>query len=929
MNVRHIIQVCIFFCLFLAYFAFAANTGKIAGKVIDKDTKEPLIGANVFIKDTRLGAISDIEGRYVILQVEPGKYEVIVHLIGYKRMIIKDVYVRTDLTTKLDFQLETEVLKGQTVEIIYERPAVQKDVTSTRRSIGAEEIAETPGVKDLADIIRSESGLMINDVPEILEMEDGYAIDVRDPSLKSMNIRGSRGGDALVLIDGVPASHPLYGGYDVINLNVEDIKNVEIITGAFSAEYGQTQSAVINITTKSGGSKLKGAINWRTDELGLFGDSYNENRLSLSLNGPELLTSKLLPILGLKLPGRIFFWATATLDVSNTAYNNNRNRDPLLEFKLPGGKQWILLDERQDNKGNINFKLDYKISDLLKTTLTYRNSWTRWTNFEWLWKHYPDHSSKFSRDNEQLSLTVNHTISPRTFYNVNLGYTVVDYTKAFRGKTPDDFWVITEDTMYSSINPPTRDPLTGFYDASGYESDWVKEYNQLYSLKFDFTSQVHPVHLLQSGFYLDYKNLSNKDIYNGGVSLSPYGQFIYEGGDEVLPPQGPYKEYGSTRWVIDGKTYSGSAYITDKYELEGLIINAGLRADWFMPGYPTNEPGWKEQWEKTTGLKANWKKIRYQIDPRFGVSFPVSLNTVLYFSYGHFNKLPGLDSYLRDPYSGTFVGNPHLDYTKTVKYEFGFTHQFYKNWAIDIKNYNQETSGEVGTTRLKGEYGIPLQMFDNKGYSRSRGLEFELRKQTSHYFGGRVTYTVLWASGYSSSAFDDYRRSLTDMPNPIRERRLNWDVRHQVVFRGNITVDKGKHPTILGLKLPDDWLVSVISQFYSGRPYTPGTNSAIDQQILYNTKTGPLFSRTDVKFEKNINFKNIRFTLGLHADNIFNEYNTYVDRGFNEWYGKPFTYGQVVEDTDQLYNYYDMYVLLKPNRFGEGRRVTLVAEISW
>lgn len=929
MRLINIIKICCVFLLLSPYLTFAGNTGKIAGKVIDKSTKEPLIGANVFIKGTSLGAACDTEGRYVILQVPPGKYEVVASYMGYKMTTIKEVYVRADLTTKLNFELETEVIQGQTVEVVYERPMVQKDITSTRRSIGAEEIAETPGIRDVSDIIRTESGLVFDDVPEVLEMEEGYQIDVRDPSLKSINIRGSRGGDALILIDGVPASHPMYGGFDVINLNVEDIKNVEIITGAFSAEYGQTQSAVINITTKSGGAKLKGAINLRTDEVGLFGDSYGDRRLSFSLNGPELLTRKLLPKLGIKIPGKLNFWATATLDITNSPYDNQRQRDPLLELNLPGGKNWLLLYERQDNKGNINFKLDYKINNQFNTTLTYRNSWTRWTNYQWLWKNYPNHTSKFSRDNEQFSLKVNHTISANTFYNVNLGYMAVDYTKAFRGRTPDDFWIITPDTMYSSINPPTRDPLTGFFDETGYESDWVKEYNQLYSLKFDFTSQVHPVHLLKTGFYLDYKNLSNKDIFNGGVELSPYGKFIYQEGDEFPPPPGPYKEYGSTRWVIDGRTYSGSAYITDKYELEGLIINAGIRADWFVPGSPTNDPEWKKQWEATTGLKADWKKIHYQIDPRFGVSFPININTVLYFSYGHFNKLPGLDSYLRDPYSGTFIGNPHLDYIKTVKYEFGFTHQFFKDWAIDIKNYNKETSGEVGTTTLRGQYGLPLHMYDNKGYSRARGLELELRKQTTNYFGGRLTYTVLWASGYSSSAFDDYRRSITDMPNPIRERPLNWDVRHQVVFRGNITVGKGKYPKIFGLRLPDNWIISVISQFYSGRPYTPGTHSSIDGQLLYNTERGPLFSRTDLKFEKKFKISNFDLLVGLHADNIFNEYNTYVNRGFNQWYGKPYTYGQVIQDTNILYDYYDMYVRLKPDRFGEGRRITLVAEIAW
>jgi outer membrane receptor protein involved in Fe transport len=363
-----------------------------------------------------------------------------------------------------------------------------------------------------------------------------------------------------------------------------------------------------------------------------------------------------------------------------------------------------------------------------------------------------------------------------------------------------------------------------------------------------------------------------------------------------------------------------------------LIINAGIRGDWFIPSEPTNSKAWKESWEQATGLKADWPGIQYQIDPRFGISFPISVKTVLYFSYGHFNKLPQIDQYITDPYSGSgqnFTGNPHLDFIKTVKYEFGFTNQFAQNWAIDIKNFIKETSGEIGTTQIMAQYGLPLYLYDNKGYSRARGLEFELRKQQSNYYGGRLTYTLLWASGYSSSAFDDYKRSLTNLPNPIRESRRNWDLRHQIILRANLGAKKNQHPNLFGLKLPDDWTISLLTQIQSGQPYTPGTHNLIEEQKLSNTEVGPWHYRSDMKIEKNLTYENLKMIIGVDIDNIFNQYNIYVRRGFNVWAGEPYTYGQVIEDSREYWNYRQMYRQLQPDRFREGRHLEFVFQVAW
>jgi len=917
--------------LFSFSVVYAANTGKISGQVTDKETGEPLIGANVIVLETDLGAATDVSGRFNILQVPPGQYSLQVNYIGYRQVTIREVRVRPDLTTQVDINLPSEALQSEAVEIIAERKMVQQDITSTRRSITQEQITETPGIEDVSDIFRTQAGMVLDDTPEILEVGQGYQLEVRDPSLKSLNIRGSGGGDALILIDGVPASHPMYGGFDVMDLNVEDIQNVEIITGAFSAEYGNTQSAIINITTKSGGKKMRGSINYRNDVLGILGPSYGKHRVAASLSGPEPLTTGKLKSIGIDLPGEMSYFISSTLDITDTPYNNGRDRGPL--FVLPfttdsDGDEVMLLEENQSNKTNINIKLDYKLSPSFNTVLSYRNSWSSWTQFDWGWKYYPGNTSQYQRANQQYQFRINHSLSQKTFYNLTLGYTSVDYERNYYNKTPPDFWVITEDTTYSSIEPPTRNPLTRFYTDRGVEDAWINNYNQQYTFKLDFTSQALPSHLIKMGVEADYKELTNVNIFGGGYGFSEYGRFIYMSGEEYPAPPGPYKEFGTTRWVVNGYPNSGGAYITDKFERESLIINAGVRMDWFMPGAPTNKKSWIEQWKRATELKADWPTVHYQIDPRLGVSFPISTETVLFFSYGHFNKLAGIDNYIRDPYSGGFTGNPHLDFIKSVIYEFGFTHEFPGKWALDIKNYTRETAGQIGTTNLQVEYGLPVYLHDNKGYSRARGLEFEVRKQGDRYFNGNVTYTLQWASGYSSSAFADYRRSLNNLPNPIRERRLDWDVRHQVIFNGSFRVGKNQHPSLFGLRLPPNWSGSVLTTFSSGRPYTPGTYDPVLARKLHNTKTKPPTFRTDIRIEKGFALGGFNASVGLDIDNIFNNYNV-TSYGFNTWTGEPYKYGDTIQDSDKLYEYFDMNYLLRPDRFGEGRHTQLILEISW
>ncbi|MBD3373991.1 hypothetical protein GF406_03055 [candidate division KSB1 bacterium] len=124
---------------------WAGTTGKISGKVIDAETKEPLPGVNVFIENTTMGAATDVQGHYVILNVPPGKYILMARMMGYSPTRVQNVNVSIDLTTEINFELTTTVLAiDEAVTITAERPMVIKDQTATTAVVGAEDIQALP-----------------------------------------------------------------------------------------------------------------------------------------------------------------------------------------------------------------------------------------------------------------------------------------------------------------------------------------------------------------------------------------------------------------------------------------------------------------------------------------------------------------------------------------------------------------------------------------------------------------------------------------------------------------------------------------------------------------------------------------------------------------------------------------------------------------
>ena len=148
----------ILFYLFTLEILFAGTTGKISGKVVDENN-EPLIGCNIIVKGSSLGAATNLKGEYFIINVPPGTYNITASMIGYGAVTIEGTQVMVDLTAKANFFLKPESIEGEEITVTAEKPTVRLDQTSMSAVVSSEDIENLP-VTDVGDIIELQAGIV-------------------------------------------------------------------------------------------------------------------------------------------------------------------------------------------------------------------------------------------------------------------------------------------------------------------------------------------------------------------------------------------------------------------------------------------------------------------------------------------------------------------------------------------------------------------------------------------------------------------------------------------------------------------------------------------------------------------------------------------------------------------------------------------------
>lgn len=366
--------------LFFPFILFGGTTGKLVGNLTDADSGEPLIGANIFLTGTTLGAASNENGNYVILNIPPGTYEVRYSFIGYETVIVEDVRIIVDQTTTIDIRMRTGSLLLDEVVVTAESPLIQRDLTSTISVIRREDIESLP-VARFTDLLALQAGVV--------------------GSGSRLHIRGGRSNEVAFLIDGMLVKDPLLGGL-ATQINNDAIQEMSLLSGTFNAEYGNAMSGIVNIVTRDGLDQFHGRIEARSSEFGIERYSqFGQKRFNGNLSGPLLHSN-------------IRFFISGESD----------RRGSYLPFGY-------------DNSDSFFSKITLLSFSKARVSITNRGSKGERQGYSHRWKYIPDQYLRTRTDSWQSVFNLTHTLANNMFYDVRLSYFNQGYYSGIDKDTSD------------------------------------------------------------------------------------------------------------------------------------------------------------------------------------------------------------------------------------------------------------------------------------------------------------------------------------------------------------------------------------------------------------------------------------------------------------------------------------------------------------
>ncbi|MBL7095268.1 TonB-dependent receptor [candidate division KSB1 bacterium] len=807
---------------FLTQNADSGTRGKIAGVVIDATNGDPLPGVNIIIKGTTMGAATNIKGRYFILNVPAGVYSLTASMMGYKKVTYSNVRVSVDLTTTIEFKLSSEVLDlDQAVEIVAERPLVQKDVTSSQSYVSAEEIKKLP-VESVHDILQLQAGVTVG--------ADG-----------ATHIRGGRSSEILYMIDGIPVNDPFVGGMSNVYVAPNAVQEMVATSGTYNAEYGDAMSGVINIVTKDGTNKFHGRLSaysgdYVSDHTKIFNNIddfnfFNNKNVEMSLSGP---------VIGFG--DKLTFFSSARLENNDgylygyQKYTRIPVRDSLTNEIIPTGDN-SRVSMNPSDRVNAQLKLTYRFTDNLKLNLGGMMTTRDYKVYSHRYKYLPDQIYNRERESNRVHMEITHMLNNRTFHTLKLSRFYQQYFY-YLFKDPNDPRYYNPEASFSYVT-------SGFWN-NGYTGyGWEKRNSTILFGRWDITSQVTDVHMIKSGI-----EISSEQIYD-----------LYQGPNVLQNPNVTDRSKLFARNIMEFNPIKASAYVQDKIELKEMVVNLGLRFDYFAPDKQVVVDSHNPEF----GDKKDAKN-HYQFSPRLGIAHPIAETAYLYFSYAHFFQIPNYIYLYNNPefeiqHKSRLASD--LEPEKTVIYEVGYKHQLTSNLALNGTVFYKNISNLIAVEQYELGYGSSEYYFQyiNSDYGNVRGFTISLDQRMVNNVAAAIDYTYQIAEGNASDPNAVYSDITSNLPRlPEKEVvYLNWDQRHTLT--GNVLFGK-----------PGNWTVSLIGRYSSGYPYTPSDIKG-KRTAEENSERKPSQLTFDMHANKIIKIGKFDFNLFLKAYNLFDRLN--------------------------------------------------------
>ncbi len=892
---------------------FAGTTGKISGKITDSETGMPLPGANIIIDGTSIGTASNIDGNYSILNISPGSYTLKFSMVGFSDVFVKEVHVEIDLTTNVDVQLTTTSISSAEVIIVAERPVVARDVSNSQMNITGKSIESLP-VTTVEQVIALQAGVQQNS--------------------SGIIVRGGSANQTVFMVDGF-SQNDERANLPYTTVSLSSVKEIKVQTGGFNAEYGNLRSGLINVVTKEGSkTKYSATLNFRMapaapkhfgnsiyDPYSYFNRPYNDPNVMWegtnsgawdsymqrqypqfegwnSISESTLRNADEATHLTPAAAKQIYDWEHRRVgDIEKPDYNvdvgfggpvpfvssmlgdlrfyfSYFNTNEMFVFPLSRdaykedyGQIKFISNITTNLKltvngmyGEINSVSSYNWNPPTGSVLRSTAGVANLVNRENL--YMPGYYSPSDIYRTSVGAKLTHVFSAETFYEIKLQHKINRYnTFELPGRDTSKIFEVVPDYFVDEAPYGYWGESVSGIDGMSL-GGWMnlgrdKSVNSTTSLKFDYTSQVNQSNMVKAGFEIVYNNY---DINTGTFSPS------------------------MTTWtrsqIYELTPFRLSAYVQDKLEYEGFVMNVGLRADYSAPN-----SNWYQLTEYDQYLQAGYgtsieedvptEKIAAQLylSPRLGISHPITTNSKLYFNYGHFKSEPS-SSYrflLQRESNGMvkFIGNPNMEPEKTIAYELGFSQNISDMFLLNIAAYYKDITNQPGWIFYQNtNSSVSYRTSANNNYQDIRGFEVTLSKTRGNWFRGFINYTYdVRTSGYFGLTryYEDpikQRDYLTlnpyqSKPQPQPYARLNVEFLTPVNYGAEFG---GFHP--LG-----SWSFNVLADWRSGAYDTFNPNSL--PGIIDNVQWVDWFN-IDIRFSKTIVMESFNLQLYFDVANVLN-----------------------------------------------------------
>lgn len=218
----------------------SAQTGSVRGFVYDKETGEPMMLTNVMLENTQIGTTTDVNGYFVLSKIKTGNYSIKVTSLGYETYTAP-IKVEKNKVLALKIDLAPSATELQTIEIQGRQEVARTESQVSIEKITSKDIQQMPSIGGQADLAQ-----YIQVLPGVVFSGDQGG---------QLYIRGGSAIHNKVLLDGMVVYNPFHsiGLFSVFETDI--IRNADIYTGGFSAQYGGRISSVMDITTKDGNKK--------------------------------------------------------------------------------------------------------------------------------------------------------------------------------------------------------------------------------------------------------------------------------------------------------------------------------------------------------------------------------------------------------------------------------------------------------------------------------------------------------------------------------------------------------------------------------------------------------------------------------------------------------------------------------------------------